>query len=358
MLNCLAELFYSIVTMKKKKGVVQPKKFIARLRKDNDAFDNYSQQDAHEFLNYLLNTCADLLTAEMKELKELQRIEDSNLGARLNLKSYRALHANSKSNVNNGASKNSSNNITKRNSSVTGSNRSLSSQNSSTSKVNGNDQASSNCSGINPDPSELTWIHELFQGILVNETKCLNCETSSSKEENFLDLSVDVEQNTSINHCLQEFSNMEMLCGECKYYCENCSSKQEAEKRMRIKKLPKLLALHLKRFKFVGSLNKFVKLTYRVVFPFELRLLNTTEDCSNGDQIYDLVSFVVHCGVGLNRGHYISVVKSHGYWFLFDDEQVEKIEISSFEDFYGLTQDTNKKSETSYILFYECRNPS
>jgi len=48
-----------------------------------------------------------------------------------------------------------------------------------------------------------------------------------------------------------------------------------------------------------------------------------TEDCSNGDQIYDLVSFVVHCGVGLNRGHYISVVKSHGYWFLFDDEQVE-----------------------------------
>lgn len=127
---------------------------------------------------------------------------------------------------------------------------------------------------------------------------------------------------------------------------------------MRIKKLPKLLALHLKRFKFVGSLNKFVKLTYRVVFPFELRLLNTTEDCSNGDQIYDLVSFVVHCGVGLNRGHYISVVKSHGYWFLFDDEQVEKIEISSFEDFYGLTQDTNKKSETSYILFYECRSPS
>jgi hypothetical protein len=35
LLNCLAELFYSIVTMKKKKGVVQPKKFIARLRKDN-----------------------------------------------------------------------------------------------------------------------------------------------------------------------------------------------------------------------------------------------------------------------------------------------------------------------------------
>jgi ubiquitin carboxyl-terminal hydrolase 12/46 len=86
--------------------------------------------------------------------------------------------------------------------------------------------------------------------------------------------------------------------------------------------------------------------------------------------------------MGLNRGHYISVVKSHGFWFLFDDEQVEvrnffdssnpfklgksghktviyfsfkKIEVSNFEEFYGLTQDTNKKSETSYILFYESR---
>ena len=35
LLNCLSELFYSIVTMKKKKGIIQPKKFIARLRKDN-----------------------------------------------------------------------------------------------------------------------------------------------------------------------------------------------------------------------------------------------------------------------------------------------------------------------------------
>ena len=40
LLNCLAELFYSIVTMKKKKGIVQPKKFIARLRKDNGTLNN------------------------------------------------------------------------------------------------------------------------------------------------------------------------------------------------------------------------------------------------------------------------------------------------------------------------------
>lgn len=89
----------------------------------------------------------------------------------------------------------------------------------------------------------------------------------SSKDEDFLDLSVDVEQNTSITHCLRylhkrdltksdtvfevsmrryffvrvllicracvyrDFSNMETLCSEYKYYCETCCSKQEAQKR-------------------------------------------------------------------------------------------------------------------------------
>ena len=39
--------------------------------------------------------------------------------------------------------------------------------------------------------------------------------------------------------------------------------------------------------------------------------------------MYDLFAFVVHCGSGPNRGHYISMVKSHGLWLLFDDDVVE-----------------------------------
>jgi len=65
---------------------------------------------------------------------------------------------------------------------------------------------------------------------------------------------------------------------------------------MRIKKLPTILALHLKRFKYCDQLNKYTKLTYRVVFPFELRLFNTTDDASNPERLYDLIAVVVHCG--------------------------------------------------------------
>ena len=44
LLSCLADLFYSIVTQKRKVGTIAPKKFIARLRKEKVEFDNYMQQ--------------------------------------------------------------------------------------------------------------------------------------------------------------------------------------------------------------------------------------------------------------------------------------------------------------------------
>ena len=53
------------------------------------------------------------------------------------------------------------------------------------------------------DRSKPTWVHDIFQGVLVNETKCLSCETVRSKEEDFLDLSVDISQNTSLTHSLK-----------------------------------------------------------------------------------------------------------------------------------------------------------
>ena len=126
---------------------------------------------------------------------------------------------------------------------------------------------------------------------------------------------------------------------------------------MRVKKLPTILALHLKRFKYVEQYNRHIKVSHRVVFPLELRLFNTSDDAVNPDRMYDLVAVVIHCGSGPNRGHYISIVKSHGFWLIFDDDIVDKIDPAAIEDFYGLTADVQKSSETGYILFYESRDP-
>ncbi|KAF3837381.1 hypothetical protein F7725_004845 [Dissostichus mawsoni] len=257
--------------------------------------------DAHEFLNYLLNTIADLLQEE----KSQERQQNGKL-------------------VQNGG---------------------------------GGGSEGGGGEGEGVKETQQTWVHEIFQGTLTNETRCLNCEAVSSKDEDFLDLSVDVEQNTSITHCLRGFSNTETLCSEYKYYCEQCRSKQEAQKRMRVKKLPMILALHLKRFKYMDQLHRYTKLSYRVVFPLELRLFNTSGDATNPDRI------------GPNRGHYITIVKSHGFWLLFDDDIVEvretlplsspqphKIDAQAIEEFYGLTSDISKNSESGYILFYQSRD--
>jgi ubiquitin C-terminal hydrolase len=53
----------------------------------------------------------------------------------------------------------------------------------------------------------------------------------SSRDESFLDLSIDIEQNSSVTACLRQFSASEMLCQKNKFFCDACCDLQEAEKR-------------------------------------------------------------------------------------------------------------------------------
>ncbi|XP_068156955.1 ubiquitin carboxyl-terminal hydrolase 46 [Drosophila tropicalis] len=370
LLSCLADLFYSIATQKKKVGSIAPKKFITRLRKEKEEFDNYMQQDAHEFLNFLINHINEIILAE----RNAGPVNSNNNGNNSHGKSgaggasggtsavhlpgskSNSSHSNSTTNSTNSNSNSNSNSTTTNGNSS----NSTGSLNGTTSVLDGSGILTATTTPILPTTnganSEPTWVHEIFQGILTSETRCLNCETVSSKDENFFDLQVDVDQNTSITHCLRCFSNTETLCSDNKFKCDNCCSYQEAQKRMRVKKLPMILALHLKRFKYMEQFNRHIKVSHRVVFPLELRLFNTSDDAVNPDRLYDLTAVVIHCGSGPNRGHYISIVKSHGLWLLFDDDMVDKIEASTIEDFYGLTSDIHKSSETGYILFYQSRD--
>lgn len=116
LLSCLADLFYTITTQKKKVGSIAPKKFIARLRKEKEEFDNYLQQDAHEFLNFLINRINEIILAERQTV--------------ISSKHNKGSSHQHQSDHNNTDAKN----------------------------------------------QEPTWVHEIFQGILTSETRCLNCE--------------------------------------------------------------------------------------------------------------------------------------------------------------------------------------
>ena len=136
LLVSLGELFSSISAQKKRTGVYAPKRFIQRLKRDNELFRSFMHQDAHEFFNYTLNECCEILEKQER--------------------------------------------------------------------------------AANPDPPGerrqiKTWIHDIFQGHLTNQTKCLWCENVTSRDEAFLDLSLDVEQNSSVSSCLRAFSGNELL---------------------------------------------------------------------------------------------------------------------------------------------------
>ncbi|XP_033135406.1 ubiquitin carboxyl-terminal hydrolase 4 isoform X2 [Brassica rapa] len=204
--------------------------------------------------------------------------------------------------------------------------------------------------GVHKEPT-VTWVHKIFQGILTNETRCLRCETVTARDETFLDLSLDIEQNSSITSCLNNFCSTETLHSEDKFFCDKCCSLQEAQKRMKIKKPPHILVIHLKRFKYIEQLGRYKKLSYRVVFPLELKLDNTVEEYA--DIEYSLFAVVVHVGTGPNHGHYVSLVKSHNHWLFFDDENVEMIEESAVQTFFGSSQEYSSNTDHGYILFYE-----
>jgi hypothetical protein len=63
----LRYLFLHIAHHSVDKGTIAPTAFIAKLRKENELFRNTQHQDAHEFLNYLLNKIVEELEQEDRE---------------------------------------------------------------------------------------------------------------------------------------------------------------------------------------------------------------------------------------------------------------------------------------------------
>lgn len=274
----LKDMFEAVIAHQSRMGIVTPAKLLEILKRENEIFRSPMHQDAHEFLNFLLNEVVDQVESYSKGMNQVKQ------------------HT-----------------------------------------MNGDHSTS--------------WVRELFEGTLTSETRCLTCENTSSRDESFLDLSVDLEEHSSVTSCLRSFSQEEMLCERNKFHCDKCSGLQEAEKRMKIKRLPRILALHLKRFKYIEELGRLQKLFHRVVFPYYLRLFNTTDDAEDPDRIYELYAIVVHLGSTPFHGHYVSIIKTKDKgWLLFDDELVTPVDKTYVQNFFG---GDPRNPACAYVLFYQ-----
>ena len=58
-----------------------------------------------------------------------------------------------------------------------------------------------------------------------------------------------------------------------------------------------------------------------------------------------------------NHGHCICLVKSHNHWLFFDDENVEVMDESLVQSYFGSSQELSNNTDHGYFLFYECVQP-
>ena len=85
-------------------------------------------------------------------------------------------------------------------------------------------------------------------------------------------LQLDLEENVSLSYCLKKFSKKELMNLGNKIMCESCNTKQVATKHLMIKERPKLLLIHLKRFKLNPQIMQYQKLNYRIPYPSVLHI--------------------------------------------------------------------------------------
>lgn len=175
------------------------------------------------------------------------------------------------------------------------------------------------------------------QPLNVSNNLCFSEEkhmVSHSPQNAFQTLSqsyITTSKECSVQSCLYQFTSMELLMGNNKLLCENCtltkkqkyqkessSAEKKAEgvytnarKQLLISAVPAILILHLKRFHQAGlSLRK---VNRHVDFPLMLDLAPfcsaTCKNVNVGDKVlYGLYGVVEHSG-SMRGGHYTAYVK-------------------------------------------------
>jgi len=149
----------------------------------------------------------------------------------------------------------------------------------------------------------------------------------------------------SLMDCFEHFVEEEQLDSDNMWYCKRCQKNVQANKQIEFFRLPKILIIHLKRFKsriFMGSYLAQSKNNEFIDYPthnFDLSQILKGKQRA----IYDLFGVVMHYGM-LQGGHYTATCFNpiKNKWLDFDDSDV--------------TEAGNIVDKAGYVLFYRQQN--
>lgn len=248
-------------------------------------------------------------------------------------------------------------------------------------------------------------------GTFAQQVICREGPYRSERDDEFLQISVDVRGKGSLEKSLESYVQGELMEGENAWLCEEVGQRMAATKRTCIKQLPHTLAIHLKRFEYDHINMQRFKVRDRFEFPTTLDMYKYTaeglaamegssaqallQNSSNSDgscgatgpsaaaaagaalssgspprstYLYELSGVVVHSGSAF-AGHYYSYIRerpcvrergpapevSEGSWFRFDDRCVTPWDPSCLEAecFGGGGSEETERPNSAYMLFYD-----
>ncbi|NWR95356.1 UBP2 hydrolase, partial [Furnarius figulus] len=168
-------------------------------------------------------------------------------------------------------------------------------------------------------------ISDLFVGQLKSSLTCSECGYCSTAFDPFWDLSLPIPKKgygeVTLMDCLRLFTKEDVLDGDEKPTCCRCKARTRCTKKFSIQKFPKILVLHLKRFSEARIRSS--KLTTFV--NFQLKDLDLREFASQScnHAVYNLYAVSNHSGTTMG-GHYTAYCKSpvSSEWHSFNDSRV------------------------------------
>ncbi|CAM9865675.1 unnamed protein product [Bubo scandiacus] len=168
-------------------------------------------------------------------------------------------------------------------------------------------------------------IGDLFVGQLKSSLTCSDCGYCSTAFDPFWDLSLPIPKKgygeVTLMDCLRLFTKEDVLDGDEKPTCCRCKARTRCTKKFSIQKFPKILVLHLKRFSEARIRTS--KLTTFV--NFQLKDLDLREFASQScnHAVYNLYAVSNHSGTTMG-GHYTAYCKSpvSSEWHSFNDSRV------------------------------------
>lgn len=165
-----------------------------------------------------------------------------------------------------------------------------------------------------------------------------------------------------LSDCLQLFAEREVLDQDNMWYCGTCRKHVQAQKKLDLWRMPRVLILHLKRFHNINRWSR-SKINTRVCFPYKtgeyldmsrfilpggLKQLQEEDPLFTPE--YELIGVNVHSGE-LGGGHYYAYTKIRGQWYEFNDPCVTPVHEDKCHspDAYMLTYELKLTRESSKI---------